>query len=520
MSTLVSAIENKYVVVTGGLGPPGPIGPPGPRALFIMDVLPIGAGVVGAKVLSTDGKRVLSCSADLGTVRLSIGCEGATDEYTPVCTVGTIPVALTESSTKRWFTGTVDVPIEEGDNTVLVTTSSGAQTSVDISRLGAGPSVVSIVIGAYPGTQTELKQGDVLPITVNTAPEAVEVSVVYSTTANAVNIPVLDGVATGDITIGSASGNVTFQVRAKNSFGTYGNSSTSPAIVLNQTYPSFSAFNVTYPVGQSALKNSESATVSCTVTNADIVVYSATGLDIPDQIYSVSKTVTATSAAYVATGNNYTITATRVANNATSVGNTLVKLATAAPTATITIANSPARLPSSPSGIDYEIRITPDQLLISSPSLSASTGTWQGLWTTSGSYWKRNLRITDASPRGVATFSSLNLSSISNTPGSVISSGANYTIGGLSSRILALPAFSRVVYLGAAVSMENKTTCSILAGAALVRQSSNAYVSNGFYIANADGSYNPNGEYVGLSNTDLTSANTSGTLQIQFEEVL
>lgn len=73
--------------------------------------------------------------------------------------------------------------------------------------------------------------------------------------------------------------------------------------------------------------------------------------------------------------------------------------------------------------------------------------------------------------------------------------------------------------MGCAVGDQAKTTASIVGGNTLARYASDGVFPNGFYIANADGSYNPNGSYLGLSDSALAGANTSGTLQASFAEV-
>lgn len=509
----VTAPTDDYAVVITEGGGGGAAG-----AVFITDITPV-AGVVGTKVFTADGKELLSCSTDNASVRVVVAAEGSGQDYTPEVKVNDVVVTLTESSTKRWFTGTIDVAVANGLNTITATSNAGSLTTVEVNRRGAGPAITSIVIGAYPGAQTELKAGDTVTITINTEPDAVSVTIAGGSTCNSPTFAVTAGVATGTITIGAASGSVTFSAVAYNDFGTAGTAATSPALTLNQTYPTIGSFTVTYPVGQSAAKNTETVTVTSAVTNADTVNYTATGLSVDSpSVYSASKTATVTSSAYVVTGTNYTITANRAANNATSSYSTLVKLATAAPTAAITIVPS-GRLVSSPAGTDYEVRITPDQqYLNTTPTLTASVGTFQGSWTNMGSYWKRNLRITDADPKGAGTFSALSVTGLSGVFGTTISSGANYTVGGISSRTLTFAAFSRVTAIGTTVADATKTSAAVVGGNTLTRQTSNAVVSNGFYIADSNGAYNPNGAYLGLSDTAFAGANTSGTLQVTFAE--
>lgn len=132
--------------------------------------------------------------------------------------------------------------------------------------------------------------------------------------------------------------------------------------------------------------------------------------------------------------------------------------------------------------------------------------------------WRRSLRISDAVPRGAATFSDLSMNGLSNLAGDSITSGADYIVGGLSTRTLTFPAFSRTVAIGASVGDASKTSATIVGGNTLARQTTSAVVANGYYIADSTGGANPTGSYLALSDTALAGANTTGTLQVSFEE--
>lgn len=508
---IVAVTEDEFDIVDVGstyvLGGGG-----GGGGTFILDVT--SSGVVGEKSFET--AALLACSTDTSTIRVFVGCEGDSTEYTPSVTVNGVNAPLTETSTKRWFTGYAEITLAlTGQNSVVALSSTGSSWTTLVNRLEGGPEIIGVVFGAYPGVQTQLKAGDTISMTVTTAIAATEVTISAAGVATMAPLAVSGGTATGTLTIGSFNGDATFTVTARNAFGTLGSPFTTPVLHLNQTYPSFSAFTVTYPATRGALREGEQANVACTVFNADTVSYSVTGLGLDSSDYAVTKTVTNNITGYVNSGSNYQITANRAANNATSSANTLVKIATVSPTAYVT---SPVRLLSSPTGTDHEIRIYPNQVLSGAPTLSASVGAWQGSWTLVGTYWRRNLRITDADPKGAGLFSALSMTGLSGLPGSTITSGENYVVGGMSARLLTFPPFSRVTALGCAVGDRTKTYASIVGGDVLTRIDSNANVLKGYYIADAGGAYNPNGTYLGLSDTALAGANTSGTLQASFEE--
>lgn len=516
--TLVALSPDPVTVVGAGYGLQGPPGQGGNGAgtaaagTFILDVT--GAGVVADKAYAAGALQ--ACSSDTAAVRVWVGCEGDATAYTPSVAVNAQAATLTESATKRWFTGYADITLDlVGANTVTALSSTGSTAVATITRLAGGPQVTGIALGPYPGVQTELKAGDTIGVTVQTETTATQVSISGAGAVASTTLPAVNGVATGTLTAGAGNGALTFTATARNAFGTYGDAFTSPALALNQTHPSFSAFTVVYPSGQQALGAGETADVSCTVSNADTVTYTATGLTVPAG-YAATKPVTNVSTGYVASGTNYTASAVRTANNASAQASTLVKIATVAPSAAIT---APTRLTSSPAGTDHQIRIYPSQTLLSAPSLDASVGAWQSAWVNAGSYWSRNLRIADADAKGSATFSALALAGLSGLFGGTITAGAGYTVGGMSARTLTFPAFSRVAALGCAVGDPGKTSASVVGGNTLVRFLDASVLVNGYYIANADGSYNANGAYLGLSDAALAGANTSGTLQVSFTEV-
>lgn len=509
--------EHTVVVSVGEQGPPGGGGGGGGGEIFILDVSPHAGGIVNGKTYVNDTPELLTCTSDTTTVNVLVGCEGGTDKYMPTVEVNGQPVTLTESTTKRWFTGFATVTLTAGQtNTLTAVSDAGTTDSCEVEVVGAGPEILSITFGAYPGAQTELKAGDTIQITLTTDPVATSITVLGQGATTGTTFTAYAGVATGTITISNASGAQVVTAKARNAFGTFGNEYASSALQLNQTYPSFSTPTVTYPASQTAINDGETATVNCSISAADTVTYSSASLTITNpNTYEINKTVTNAVTGYV-NSVNYTITATRAANNATSSTTASVRIATVAPSASLSQVPT-GRMVSSPAGTDYEIRITPNQVVGSAPSLTASHGSWQGSWTNMGSYWKRSLRINDAVARGSGSFTALSILGPSGIQGTVISSGSAYTVGGFSSRTVTFPAFSRVAPLGVAVADATKMTAT-LGATTLTRYTDNAVHSNGFYPANSDGTYNATGTYIGLSDSVFAGSNTTGTLQVTTQE--
>lgn len=494
------------VYVSEGGGASGSAG-----EIFITDVAPTSSGLVSNKTYVNNSPELANCISDTNNVRVSFGCEGGADKYSPSVTINGINATVTESSTKRWFTGYADVVLVNGPNKLTAISDAGGTDTADIEVLGPGPKVLSVAFGSYPGSQTELKQGDQIQVTVTTELEAVSVLV------DGLNVPVVGGSATTTLVVSSGSGLVPVTAQARNSFGTYGDQFLSAPLVLNQTYPTFGTLSVSYPASKGAFDDGDSGSVSCTVSNFDTVIYTSPDvmIDAPNA-YSATKSITNFQTGYINGALNYTITANRAANNATSIKSCSIKIVTIAPTAFIT--TSPAgRMSSSPAGVSYSVRIYPTQALASAPTLSASIGTWSGSWTLAGSYWQRSLVVKDSDPRGSGLFSGLSMVGLTNIPGSTLTSGSAYTVGGFSSRSVTFPAFSRVAPIGVSVADQTKLSANI-SGAPLTRYSDNAMHSSGFYPANADGSYNANGTYMGLSDSVFAGSNTTGTLQATIQE--
>lgn len=512
----------KQHVSTGRQGPAGRSGT-GSASVFIQNVTGVG-GIVGQYVWEDSippQSALVSATSDTAAVRVWVGAAGG-ENYSPSVTVNGVPAILSESSTKRWFVGYADITLEEGENRVVAETGDGGKDEAIVTLAGPGPKVLDIKFGAYPGIQTEIKSSDVIEVTITTEPEAVSVTVLSGGAAGSTKtFPAVAGVATGTITIGGGNGALGVTAQAKNALGTLGSPFTSTeTVVLNQTHPSISAIVVGYPAGQGAFDAGQSGTISATVTNFDTITYTSADLSIDQSTtYSATKAVQNTRSGYVGTGTNVGITAYRAANGATTTMNGLARIATVPPKATISIVGSPARLVSSPTGQDYEVRISPDQLLSTVPSLDASHGTWVGAWTLSGSYYKRTLRIGDSTPRGVGTFSNLQLTGLSGIVGTEIVAGSSYVVGGMTTRNITFPAFARVAPLGAAVGLPAKTSAQVSGGNVLALKYDNTVAQNSYYIANADGSYNAQGEYLGLSDTAFAGSNTTGSLVVVFGEV-
>lgn len=492
--------------------------------IFVTGVLPV-AGIVGGREYvpgTAPPNTVLSRAvSDADEVDVVVLVEGPSSFYSPAVKIGGVQAVVTQTATTRVFTAVARITLEPGDNVVRAEMEGGGSTTVLIERAAAGPAVLGVAFGPYPGAQTALKAGDVVQVTITTDPEATSVTVAGGGANGAqLVLPVINGVAAGAITVGSASGAQALYVTARNSLGTDGDAFASAPLALDQTYPTIAAIAPNYPLGQGGFGAGQSGTFTAAASGFDAITYASGDftIDAPTA-YAPTKAVELTGTGYAGSGANLTITATRAANGAVTVRSGLLKFATTPATAAITIQGNPARLVSSPSGQDYVVLLQPDQELLTPPLLSASLGAWQGSWTLSGGVWRRTLRITDAVPRGAGLFSGLVLTGLSGITGTAITSGSAYTVGGMAARTVTFPAFSRVAPLGAPVALAAQTSARITGGAVLTRYDDAGVRSNGYFIADAFGAYNPVGAYLGLSDAAFAGANTTGGLTAEFSEV-
>ena len=500
------------------------IGGKGGSGIFVLDVVPTSTGIISGKEYEEGTVPVdinlTRAKSDTNSIRVVVGMNGDGDSYSPTATINGTSVVLSETTTKRWFVGYADINIIPGDNYVLAEASTGSTDSCWVELMGRGPNVLSATFGAYPNDQTELKDGDVVSISITTEAEANEVTILAAGASKyTVILPVSGGVASGNVTASGLSGSQTVTLVAKNDFGTAGDNFTTSALNLNQTHPTLSAISFTYPVGQEAFGADQAGTLSMTASNFDTIEYTSSHFTIDDPtVYNTTKNITNAHTGYVHSGTNVTVTAIRTANGAVSTQTGLGVIATIAPTAAISIVGNPTRLMSSVTGNDYTVVITPNQILASAPDLDASVGTWQGSWALVSNTWRRDLRITDDDPRGAGFFSNLEVTGKSNLVGNNITAGENYTVGGFINRNVTFPAFQRGAFIGTNVVDQTKTTAQVVGGNVLTRYEDADVRQNGYYIGDSSYNYNATGSYVCLSDSAFAGANTTGELQVSIQE--
>lgn len=500
--------------------------------VFISDITPSAGGIVALKTFAPTipaNKILLTAIADTNNVRVHVLAEG--DLFTaPEVTVNGQAVGNFTAAGNDLFSGYVDIVMPTtGDVTAVLT--GGKTTTVRLTIATEGPVVQSATIGALPGGQTEVKAGDVVAITGVVANEAESMRVLNDGAAASGSITgygAADSAGagfktfTGTFTVANRTGAQTVSVAGTNLLGTEGTVvATGNTVVLNQTAPTIGAIAVNYPNGQGALTNGDTASVSSTITNADSVeyVFSAAGQDatITDpNTYAVSKSLTLNAGTYNV-ANNYTITARKASNGAVSTRQGSVRIAETAPTATVTVLNNPARLRSSAVGNQYTLRVQANQLLSGNPEITLSAGEFNGNWTFANGAYSRTFIVRDSDPRGdlVASGTINNIGFVENT------AAATFQIGGLVERTVTFPAFARFAAIGANVVDINKARARYAGQATdLTRRLDTTDVAASFTIVDENGIFNPNGGYLFISDAAFAGSNTSGTLQLTFEETV
>ena len=515
--------------------------------VFITDVNPTSSGTVTSKVYQ-DTSVLTSCSADTGNVTVSVLAFTGISHLMPRVTVnGTAISNFVLNAQMRWqgsaaITGSV--------TNIIATHEDGGTWTTTVTQ-AAGPSITAFhLTGGYPSGQTEVKVGDTFQITFATSIPSTQVEI-QNTEAAQYSLQSISGSGPYTVSITVATrgagtfANQRVQIRCLGNNGIWssliysdvsGSGDGSAYIQLNSDVPVISTItqsNITYPGSQKALKNSETATVANTITvptGTFSVAYSSGNGDLTPSnasTYETNKVVTRAGGSYNISTNNLTITATKVSNKAVTTYSSIVYIANAAHTVSIT--QPYARLRSGQTPQVYAITLTATQQLLSAPSLNALTsgqGTWSGSFTGSGTTWNRNMSVADTDSKGTFSYSGLSSTNLAGIVVSTITSGGSYVLGGFTLRTLTCAAWPvREISIGTQVSNTAKLQCTNLSkgsSGSLNDTFQASTTSNvGYYtITQPTGVYNATGNLWYNADTPNAASNTTGTLQIELEEIV
>jgi hypothetical protein len=266
----------------------------------------------------------------------------------------------------------------------------------------------------------------------------------------------------------------------------------------NNLHPTITILGITYPVGQEALKDNETATVQNTITDFDDVEYISPNLqlNITDSLsYNQNKVVNRVSGGYNINSINFRIVATRNTNGAVSTRNRTVYIAH--DEQIVTINEQYERLRSSPSGSSYQITLVSNQRLIEQPTLNIPIGTLTNEFTSSDNLtWRKNVTISDTDSKGNHNYSNLITKNLAGRIVSSITGDGTYTIGGFVTRRITFPPFNRIQNIGTIVTDINKLQCVDVGGYTFNYQNNKNNNSLTFTITDSSGNLDNTGSYI------------------------
>jgi hypothetical protein len=460
-------------------------------SIFITYVSPSGGiGNVGDYVYETPGQAIgntalISCSTTTQNVLVDIYALQGRTRFRPKLYIAgqEIPSSLVLRQDDRPVFLVNDFGVNLNNATSLrVDHEDGAHHTISIAQ-DVPPQVIGAYFyGGYPGSQTELKAGDTFNFHVDTDINVTSIEIDNFGAFTASTTPVTAGTShniTSRIIAdrGTSVQALGARVRVQKANGSYsdwflttsqGSTDAQYTVKLNNLYPSVSVSTITYPGSQQALKDSEQATVSNTVTSFDVISYTSPNGDLTitsSSTYQTSKTVTRAAGNYNINSNNFRITATRNANNAvTTNSSTVVKIAHTAPTLTVSVPAARLRTGGNDgtSAQSYTVTITATQQLLSAPTLSVPAGGGTlGSFGGSTTTWTATLsNINDDLTKGTYTWGAISATNLAGKIVTTITTGPTYVIGGFLSRTVSLAAFANEVNINTSVLDYSKMTLS------------------------------------------------------------
>jgi len=300
--------------------------------IFITNVTPTADGNVAPNTHLSgtvpENKVLLSCSSDTPLITVSFEAEGGGGEdFTPLVKIGDTYCDNLQAINDRYFSGSIDIDITDvGTGDVRIISSAGQNASVYVT-LGAPPVVLSVTqFGDLPGTQTELKEDDVVSIKVTADMDFTSIEVAgfgagkqqvpYAVTpATIANIPIYIA-AHASLTQSPVKARVITEDGSTSEWFT-----SNDLFPCNNQHPVIVLDDIEYPGSQLALKGSEEATVKATITEYDSDVRTVLDVDSVTELAIVSQdggdtVVKRVDGGYNISSANFKISATRTANDA------------------------------------------------------------------------------------------------------------------------------------------------------------------------------------------------------------
>ena len=429
-------------------------------------------------------------TADVSTISLDGGNNYATG------TVNNLNVTM------NGLSATVTTPVDTSltskqDRPVRVTaknsfgTEGAPYTSTETAQVMNGPVITGVTYGTYPTTfgvqQTELKDNDQVSATftfdttnVNRIALQGGGNNAYANTSQTVTVNTTGTTSatttiTVDTTLANNTGGFARPVLARayknGQHGSSNNFTSSNTLQVNNQAPTFSTGSITYPTGQSALKDAESATVNVVVNNQGGVNAQYTYSSPNNQLsinntgsYAANKTATRSSGNYNINTANYRLVVNRVENGRSSTKNITVFIAHVAPTINI-VTNNGTRMRSggndNTSQQNYNVVMSSTQRLKQAPTLTAPEGTLGNFNYNAGSTtFTATMGVHDNNDKGSFTYTGLNAVNLANRAQNTINSGGSYVFGGFVSRTVTLEAFLSETDINVLWVTYNKLTIS------------------------------------------------------------
>ena len=342
---------------------------------------------------------------------------GATDtEYVSVKVANGMSIESSEIVTPAISTsspnliGTTDL---KGGDTVNV------EVEIDIKDVAADTIQIKVLdSGISDGSQTSFSNYDSVLVLDNIYKYTVPVKVTGSNARN---------------------GDQSVIIQARNSFGVLSAEYTSDNTAsVDNVGPSISLTSISYPAGQQAIKSTESATVTHSISDYDSVVYNSPNGELTianTSAFEANKVCSYNSGGYNISTSNFEVTATKTTNGMVSSDTEVVYIANTP--MTLTISGLASKLISSSGGQNYNFSLNSNQNYNAPPTLSidpaqtnASSLTHTSQSTTGSNSFRIN--VTDSDTKGIFTWqvSAFNLAGIETTT----VSPSTYNIEGFNSR--------------------------------------------------------------------------------------